>query len=165
MQDVTEKMITRFLGNEDIVKVLAHNGENCLLNSKYVNPLSMRDVILPFKYTLETQTEKKTYITMEMASGGVDDSLKYIPWSIAFYIFTHQDIMMIRDHNDRLVCRTHFLASLIATELHRSNPFEDDEFRFLGRMKLAGVNPIEVTHYHKGVCVVYDILDLAVKQR
>lgn len=154
--DFKEEAMRLIVTSPRIMKLVANNEVECFI-PPVENPGSyLYENIFPYKHTLlETEDEKKTYITMDFADFGLVNS-NFKDFVMAIYIFTHRDLMRIKEGNNNKL-RIDTLASEIDKIFNRSRDFG------IGRLVFNGMQSLTVNRMFQGVTLLYKTVDFDVE--
>lgn len=151
-----EEAMRLIVTNPALMQLVVNNNTECFAEPVEKPGQYLYKNIYPYKHSLgETETEKKTYITMDIADFGIVNN-HFKSMVIAIYIFTHRDLMRITEggHNKVRVDR---MGEEIEKLFNKARGFG------IGALQFSGLQSLDVNDDFQGIVILYETMEFDVE--
>ena len=147
-----EELLRRIVMNPRVMQAVVNKEEDCFSKPVQKPGLYLYKNIFPYKWTVdETLENKETFITMDFANFSLVNS-HYKDFSMALYVFTHKELMLISDGGHRKL-RVDFIIEELDTMLNNARGFG------IGKLQFGGLSSTSVTNDIMGSVIAYNTID------
>lgn len=152
LTDIREKVTSKIVFDEMLCRAVANPTENCLTIPVSKPGLLLYKNIFPYKHELDYTLENKdTFITVDLTDFSPTQT-HYKNYFLVFYVFTHQELLRIRQGNKNIL-RTDFIVQRLEEIFNGARDLG------IGKLNFFSLKPLRVMTKVGGFVLAYEVVE------
>ena len=152
IEDIQAAVIPTLLANPNVCRLVGDISASALLSSSPPRPNTLKDHnVFDYKHVPNKQEDKANYITLDFIG-------EFVPYTsritVAIYLFVHQDLIRLIDGRNRLTALSTEVTNTLQQKVHKGT------LPGIGRWNLVGLSGTNLSDYHPGICLLYEVTDI-----